>query len=81
MTTPMQWTCEKCQGVNSSGPVVTEHADGGESWDLQCMFCSAEYPVARVSAHGVRLRDRLQKPMREGKRLKVQAEMKDEVTR
>jgi hypothetical protein len=75
------WVCESCRGVNRSGPVVTEHDDGGESWDLRCLHCATEYPVARISARGVRLRKRLAQPMRDGKRAKLRKEMEQEVAR
>lgn len=79
---PVEWICSNCTWVNTSGPSITRLPDGGEQWQLICFNCYSKYPVAIITARGVRLRIRLQNAgISVSKRRKLLEELQSEITR
>jgi hypothetical protein len=57
-------TCDHCKarfGVNLlATPIDNGPFAGGEYQRFLCRWCQHEYPVCSISAHGVRLRERME---------------------
>lgn len=78
---PREWQCSRCPAVNHSGPRVTNRSDGGEIWTLICQRCLTKYPVAEITAKGVRIRRRLRTTTQDRQKRRLLEALQSEITK